>query len=375
MARKDSKDRGIFERPPGSGVWWVRYHDEQGHEHREKAGPKGLALDLYRKRKTQVKEASFFPEMVGRKKHQVLLQDIIQTVLDHAKASKRSWRDDVRHAELWGQFFEGWALAEITAADIEKFVSDRRKQVMPATVNRHLAFLKHLFNIAIRDGHVDKNPVSRVRLLKENNKRTRYLDQPEIERLRTAMQGMPHAHQMPEPFQVVELAIVTGLRRSEQFRLRWDLLDFQANVITAEVSQAWGSKHGESRKVPMVARAKEILLALPSRGKSEWVFPSATMETPYDAKNWVDRFFIPALEKAGIKAFTWHCLRHSFGSYLAMKGVSLQTIGELMGHKTLQMTQRYAHLSPGHLSQAASQLDGVTAPASGKRPASPRKKR
>src|SRR5437016_4015619 len=89
---------------------------------------------------------------------------------------------------------------------------------------------------------------------------------------------------------------------------------------------------------------RTILRALPSRLKSEWVFPSETGETPLDSQNFVNRVFVKALRTAGINSFSWHCLRHTFASRLVMAGVDLRTVQELLGHKTLAMTLRYSHL-------------------------------
>ena len=91
------------------------------------------------------------------------------------------------------------------------------------------------------------------------------------------------------------------------------------------------------------------------RGKG--VFPSETGKTPLDAKNFTRRNFVPAIERAKITDFHWHDLRHSFASRLVMAGVDLPTVQELMGHKTIQMTQRYAHLSPAHRLAAVQRLN------------------
>jgi site-specific recombinase XerD len=107
-------------------------------------------------------------------------------------------------------------------------------------------------------------------------------------------------------------------------------------------------------------RVMEILRALPSRLKSQCVFPSETSETPLNANNFINRVFTPALERADISDFRWHDLRHTFASRLTMAGVDLRTLPELMGHKTIKMTLRYSHLSPTHTLEAVNKLCGLS---------------
>ncbi len=105
-------------------------------------------------------------------------------------------------------------------------------------------------------------------------------------------------------------------------------------------------------------RVMEILRGLPSRLKSEWVFPSETGETPLNPNNFINRVFNPALSEAKpeISDFHWHDLRHTFASRLTMAGVDLRTVQQLMRHKTIAMTLRYSHLSPTHTLEAVNKL-------------------
>ena len=102
---------------------------------------------------------------------------------------------------------------------------------------------------------------------------------------------------------------------------------------------------------------RALLRALPSRLKSEYVFPSEAGETPLDSQNFINRVSVKALSKANVSGFTWHCLRHTFASRLVMARVDLRTVQELMGHKTLAMTLRYSHLSPAHHLEAVQRLN------------------
>jgi integrase len=183
-----------------------------------------------------------------------------------------------------------------------------------------------------------------VKFFKENNQRTRFLAEEEEANLRSAIGE--------DQWPVVEFALHTGLRRGEQFNIPWDDVDFANKIIRIR-----HSKNGESRHVPMNETVSEILRTRTSRLKSSWVFSSKTGQSPLDAKNYMNRVFVPALERAKINNFHWHDLRHTFASRLVMAGVDLKTVQEVLGHKTIAMTLRYSHLSPQHRLEALQRLD------------------
>ena len=110
------------------------------------------------------------------------------------------------------------------------------------------------------------------------------------------------------------------------------------------------SKHGESRYIPINSTLRETLKQLRKSANSPYVFP---VDPP-------DRWFPEVCGKAKIKGLTWHCLRHTFASRLVMAGVDLRTVQELMGHKTITTTMRYAHLAPKHLADAVERLVSST---------------
>jgi site-specific recombinase XerD len=338
------RQRGIFERPTGSGVWWARYHDEYGREHREKVGPKGLAGDLYRRRKTEIAERRFFPERIRRR--DVLLSAFLHAFLrDHVEGRLRNAAHYRRYAERWSQALGTRPLRQIVPGDVARFVRQRQEAgFAPASINRELAFLRRAFNVAIGDHLADTNPVRAVKLFRENNQRVRILGDDEETRLRAAL-GEEH-------WPKVAVALCAGFRRSNCFRLQWaDDVNFDSGSLRAHQP-----KGGTDYHVPMNADLRAILRALPSRLRSPWVFPSDTGDTPLDSQNFINRIFRPALRCARITNFSWHDLRHTFASRLAMAGVDLRTIQELLGHRTLAMTMRYAHLSPAHKLDAVNRL-------------------
>ena len=206
-----------------------------------------------------------------------------------------------------------------------------------ATVVRELAWLKRVYNVAIRDEKVDKNPVVKVQFPKPNNARIGYLTDAEEASLKAVMDPVDWE--------------ATGLRRSEQFNLRWDDIDWRKGILIVNLS-----KNGQRRYLPLNDRVWELLKIRHKRNKSPFVFPSETGDTPVDGHNFVVRVFVPAMRLAGVAGFTWHCLRHTYASRLVMAGVDLRTTQELMGHLTIQMTLRYSHLAPSHLKDAVNRL-------------------
>lgn len=335
MARKDAKDRGLFERPEGSGIWWIRYSDQHGREHRERIGSKAAARKAYELRKGEVRQFKFDPEQVTRKKV-LLVEDLIKTHMELSE--NKSWRDDERNARRWSEFFKGIAADTVTAVQLERWKVDRAKTAAKATVCRELSFIRRVFTRAVDSGLLKSNPAAKVEFYKLNNARDRFLEEDEERRLEAVMQ--------PKHFRLVMLAIQTGMRRGEQFGARLEDVDLRQGFLKVQES-----KNGEARRVLLNSQAKSIVKQLIAEAKalgSIWLIPSQTGKSPLCANNFVKRVFEPALEQAEVEGFTWHDLRHTYGSRLAMAGVPLRTIQVLMGHKSIRTTERYAHLSPDH---------------------------
>jgi hypothetical protein len=153
MARTAKKQRGIFERPKGSGVWWVCYFDQYGRRHREKAGLKSQARQIYQQRKTEIRFGRFEPEDIKTKHQNVLFSELIE---DRKPAAKmlRSGRNEFKRLSHWQNAFGDRPAKSITAKDVETAKldllegnrADHPKPLSPASVNRYLATLKTLFN-------------------------------------------------------------------------------------------------------------------------------------------------------------------------------------------------------------------------------------
>ncbi len=341
--------RGVFERPPGSGVWWISYFDGGAH-HREKVGAKTDAEAAYRLRKTQIRLGKFFPEMVPARV--ATFAALARDALAYSAAHKRprSAADDASKMPALLAWFGSRPSSSIRAQEIDARLTELGANHAPGTVNRYRALLSLVFSLAARNGLVACNPVARapgsskaqVPLRRENNMRVRFLSSDEERRLRGAIRRL-YPLRLPE----LDLALHTGLRRGEQYADRnypglcWEQVDIARSVLTVP-----RSKHGQMRHVPINSVARAALLRLRRlRGTGGPVcYPRH------------ERWFRKAIQAAKIADFHYHDLRHTFASRLVMAGVDLRTVQELMGHKALAMTLRYAHLSAGHEAAAVEKL-------------------
>jgi len=240
--------------------------------------------------------------------------------------------------------FGGKRLSDITPFLRERYKRTRKEAGLSlVTINRELAFLKNLFIMAIAWGKANENPVNQVKSFREDNGRMRFLTEEEETRL------LPHRGPNLKP--LVMTALHTGFRKSELLSLRWGNVDRRHRLIRVDAGYV---KNREVRSVPMnevlTQTLQDSTLSQP-RGP---VFRNRTGQ-PYRNP---DSAFAIAVRRAGMTDFTSYNLRHPFASRLVMAGVDLATVKELMGHKHISMTLRYAHLARGHKRAAVEVLSG-----------------
>ena len=341
MKREARKVRGVYEKLKGSGIWWVCYFDSEGRKRREKVGRKGDAIDLYRKRKLEALQGKKLPEKLRAKK--ASFAELAKDALEYSQAHKSSFADDkVRMAKLVEWLGERPA-DSISPQEIERWLSTKAQELKPATLNRYRALLSLMYRLGMQNGKVASNPARLVRQRKEENGRIRFLSPDEEQELRKTIQKdcLPHEAEL-------DLALNTGLRRSEQYGLTWDCVDFERRQLTVP-----RSKNGETRHVPLNDSAIAALrVAENQKNGNPYVFLNSDGARLHSPRFWFDAVVVDAK----LKDFTWHCLRHTFASRLVMAGVDLRTVQELMGHKTIQMTVRYSHLAPQHRLAAVQRL-------------------
>jgi len=336
--------RGIFEKEPGSGVWWVRYFDQFGKKRREKAGSKSVAIKLYGKRKQQVLEGKKLPEMF--RKPSVNFNQLLDDALAHSKRNKRSYKTDVPRIASLKDWFGSHPAEDLTPKEIENVLARaaEKEKWAPSTFNHYRSLMSLSYRLGILNRKVTSNPTRSVTHRREDNNRVRFLTEEEEKKLRKVIETKWPLH-VPE----LDLAINTGIRKGSQYGLIWDMVDWKDRMLNIP-----RTKNGEAIHVPLNDAAIATLKVVHARGEGKGrVFHSEKTGEPLEnGRHW----FEDAVIEAGIKNFRWHDLRHTFASRLRMKGTPLEDIADLLGHKSLTMTRRYAHLGPNKLHAVVSLL-------------------
>ncbi len=279
--------------------------------------------------------------------------DYLATITNLKPSSLDSKASILRHHLL--PFFGSMLIDRIGPKEIELFKASRLRPtrgraLSNKTVNNMLTVLRRILSVASDWGVIPSTP--RVAWLKVPPRRFRFLDFHEAERLVDASIREPLAHAM------IVVALNTGLRLGELLALRWDAVDLKAGRIHVREAVARGiigtPKSGRAREVPL---NNTVIAALRGwkhlRGPLVFCTDDGRMMTKNEAKAPLRR----ARLKAGITELGWHDMRHSFASHLVMRGVPLKAVQELLGHATIEMTMRYAHLAPSVVRDAVCALD------------------
>lgn len=252
--------------------------------------------------------------------------------------------DRARLVKWWGDQFGKTIISEITPDEIRAKLKSKRT-LAPATYNKHLAVLSSILDYATRqqeddsvlEQYIDENPCKKVRTLTVNNKVVRFLSDQEKPRL------MRSAKEIGGKFYLkVLMALTTGMRKGELDRLRWTDIDFDRGLAILHDTKNGAPRHSPIPTITLdeLKKCREI--------SNNLLFPSEiNADKPMDyRKQWAN-----CLKAANIKNFRWHDLRHDTASTLARDGRTLKEIAEILGHKSLISTDRYAHLCTEHKAQ------------------------
>jgi integrase len=296
-------------------------------------------------RESAVREGQHFPIRGARRR---TVADLIARYDDEILPAYSAKEQRERRSKLvWWKAELGAdrPVVDIAPADISECRSRLARKgpsgrpTSPGTQNRYLTVLKHVFAKARREWQwVTDNPVVQVEARKEPRGRDRYLSTEERARLLTACR----ASSDPRLYSIVVVALGTGARRGELLALSWSDVDFQARRAVVL------GKNGERRGLALAGQAFDELRQI---GRVRRIGVASVFAAAHGRLAWFpEKEWRRALEAAEIENFRFHDLRHTFASYLAMSGATLAELAEALGHKTLAMVKRYAHLTEQHTS-------------------------
>src|SRR6266568_3561971 len=334
----------------GSGTIYRRGHSwcvgfvVNGRRVRETVGPnKKIAERVLSLRMTQVLENRYFPP--NRQLGRMPFKDFAQMYLEREGALLKSIRTERNRVLAWAREFGNRPLGQITRTEIEAWRREKMARCRPATINRDLSRLRRMFSLAVEWELLEESPMAGIRFLRENNARTRYLSLQECQRL-IASCIAPHIRAL------VGVALHSGMRLGEILNLCWQDLDFASGFILVR-----DSKNGESRHVAVDATLSALFRAYPHRLGTDLVFSSPAGGRIVDVRTG----FQNACKRAGLTDLHFHDLRHTFASQFVMSGGDLYILKEILGHKSITMTQRYAHLSPTYKIKAIDRMNTLWA--------------
>ncbi|MEA2205734.1 MAG: hypothetical protein QOE77_2510 [Blastocatellia bacterium] len=334
------------------GTWWIEFSLRGNYVHESIPGARtqAQAERAENKRREEIYEGKYNPVK------KLFSEFVDETFLPWSTANKRSHREDEQRSVTLKGFFGEKHLRDIKPMMIEKFkrerlatptkhdTEERPRPRTPASVNRDLACLSKILSMAFDNELIDSNPMRRVRLLKENGSRERFITAEEEVKLFAKLTGRrDHIRS------VVTVALNTGMRRGEILDLQWEHVNFIARTIFIA-----RSKTGKTRTIPMNDIVFAELKALKQdAGTRDFVFSVSKTGVNIDS---IKTGWRNACAAAGLVDLRFHDTRHTFATRLRANGVHEWDIRDLLGHTTTRMTSVYTHQTPANLRQAVTTL-------------------
>jgi integrase len=372
----DESNLRLYVGAGGSMVWYYDYRDVSGRRASRKIGPaNALTVAQAREMTSEAAVKVAKGESVKKEKpaEALTLGEFFEShYFPFVKTTLKSHRETIRALTVaFGQFFDK-PVEDVNALAVNKWrMAKRDAGNKAASVNRVVASLKSAFSWGLKNGLLETNPLALVTPLKERDSKTiaRFLSEDEYNRLEAALIAREEKmrrgrnsgnqwcderkyHQKPKITgefadflrPAVLLSLNTGIRRGALFALKWGDVDLDQQTITLRGDDA---KSGKTTRLPLSDDAVDVLTSWKAQSKEtgpdSLIFPSPkTGEVIGEPR----RSWESVLRAAGIENFRWHDLRHTFASWLVMRGIDLNTVRELMGHADMKMTMRYAHLAP-----------------------------
>jgi integrase len=325
------------------GKTWTIGYIVGGRRFREAIGTnRQIAEAMLKKRIVEAIEGRHFNV---RNEGRIPFSEFAATYTERCISILKSAKTERDRVQFWIREFGNQPIGQITRAELQDWQARKRQTCKPATVNRVACRLRHMFNRAVDWELLDQSPMRGIKFLPENNARLRYLSREECDRLVESCIA-PHIRA------IVTVALHTGMRSGEIRSLQWRDLDFDSGFIIIR-----DSKNGEPRHVPMDSSVVNLFRNYPRTPGSELVFTNAAGSR----LEWVQHGFRKALARAGISDLHFHDLRHTFASFWMTRGGELYALKDILGHKTIAMTQRYAHLSPAYKRAMVDRMEQIWA--------------
>ena len=347
-----ARSKGLYKRTD-SQFYWISYKDVDGKIIRKSTGLKRCkdAEDFLTDTKKEIKDLKKYgfvqPVAPVKETKQYTFRELAEKYLSWVKGRQRSYETKKYIVGQLLRKFGNTLLVSFNTEHVELFQTELMESGLAnASCNKSLNILKHMFTKAFDYKMITEDTlkdIRRVKLLKEDNSRWRYLSKEEWQQLIDGCE----LHLKP----IVITALHTGMRKSEILKLKWDNVDLRHGFINLDKT-----KNGESRNLPINATLRSTLTGINRRLDVPYVFFDPRTCKPYGD---VKRAFHTAMRRAGITDFKFHDMRHTFASHLVMAGVNITTVSRLLGHKSLKMTLRYIHLAPKHLQSAVGVLDNA----------------
>jgi integrase len=354
----DVEQRGFMleARRSGGGTYYQRYTDARGRERQFRIGPSDVLslAEARRKARTIVAQALVGTDPQSQRaelrKIPTLKELVRDRYLPHVKSYKRSWQTDETVLRLHilphlGSEYIDQIRAEPIAALVQKM---RERGYATGTTNRVVIVLRHIYNLARkwRISGVGENPTAGINLAPDVN-RERFLSIDEAQRLISSIRQ----DENQVAANAIMLLLLTGARRNEITHARWEHVDWERRTLLVPLS-----KSGKPRSIALNAPALALLRSLNPTEGCPYIFPAPTTHRPSPS------LYFPwhrMRMRADLADLRLHDLRHSFASFLVNSGVSLYVVQGLLGHAHTRYTQRYAHLTPDTLLDAAETVVGL----------------
>jgi integrase len=324
------------------GVWTINY-TVAGRRIREAVGGnRQMAEAVLKKRIVEaIEDRHFDKRNVGR----VPFSEFAATYITRCTSLLKSAKTEYDRVQFWVREFGTRPIGQITRAELQDWQARLRQTRKPATVNRCMCRLRHMFNRAVDWDLLDQTPMKGIRFLPENNTRLRYLS---LEECALLIESCKASHLRA----IVTIALHTGMRSGEIRNLEWRDLDFDTGFLIVR-----DTKNGETRHVPMDSTVAALLRDWPRTDDSEFAFTNCSG----GRIGWLQHGFRKALVRAGLSDLHFHDLRHTFASQWMMAGGDLYVLKSILGHKSIAMTQRYAHLAPDYMKARVERMEQIWA--------------